>query len=330
MARPRPQEPGAGIIPLEEILLDVCLLGTAGTIPLPRRRLSATLVRVGGGLVLLDCGEGTQVALRERGWGLRRLKTILITYVHADHVLGLPGLLLSLGFSGKGAAEPLTIYGPPPIEDVLRGLLVVAPRLPYPLRVVTLSDGETFPLEGFGGVQASCTEAEHDVPCLAYSLSVSRAPRFDAERAQALGLPVEHWGQLQGGKSVRFGGRSVEPEEVLGPSRRGLRVVLVTDTAPTPNLVEFVRAGGEGADLLIAEGMYRSEEEKPVRWESLHMTFPEAATLARDGGARRLWLTHFGPSLEDPSAHLGRATAVFPMTVVGHDGLTETLKFEEK
>src|SRR5215203_2125651 len=95
-------------------MLDVCLLGTAGTIPLPSRRLSAALIRVGGSLVLLDCGEGTQVALRERGWGLRRLKTILITHVHADQVLGLPGLLLSLGFSGKGADEPLTVYGSPP------------------------------------------------------------------------------------------------------------------------------------------------------------------------------------------------------------------------
>ena len=119
-------------------MLDVCLLGTGSTIPLPRRRISAALVRVGGSLVLLDCGEGTQVALRERGWGLRHLKVIFITHAHADHVLGLPGLLLSLGFSGKGADEPLTVYGPPPLEHVLRGLLVVAPRLPYPLHVVTL------------------------------------------------------------------------------------------------------------------------------------------------------------------------------------------------
>ena len=310
-------------------MLDVCLLGTAGTIPLPRRRLSATLVRVGGNLVLLDCGEGTQVALRERGWGLRHLKAILITHAHADHVLGLPGLLLSLGFSGKGTDEPLTVYGPPPLEDVLRGLLIVAPRLPYPLQVVTLSGGETFDLAGFEGVQASCTEGKHDVPCLAYSLSVPRAPRFDSERAEALGLPVTEWGQLQRGHGVRFGDRIVEPKEVLGPPRRGLRLVLVTDTVSTPSVVEFVRAGGEGADLLIAEGMYASEEDKPVRWESLHMTFSEAATLARDGGAGKLWLTHFGPSLEDPAAHLGRATAIFPATTLGQDGLTEMLNFEE-
>ncbi len=249
--------------------------------------------------------------------------------MHADHVLGLPGLLLSLGFSGKGADEPLTVYGPPPLEDVLRGLLVVAPRLPYPLHLVTLSGGENFNLEGVEGVQASCVEAKHDVPCLAYSLSVPRAPRFDPQRAEALGLPVSEWGRLQRGHSVRLSGRTVEPEEVLGPNRRGIRLVLVTDTALTPGVVEFVRAGGEGADLLIAEGMYGSEEEKPVRWESLHMTFAEAAALARNGGARRLWLTHFSPSLEDPSAHLGKATAIFPATVLGHDGLTETLTFDQ-
>jgi ribonuclease Z len=311
-------------------MLDVCLLGTAGTIPLPSRRLSAALVRVGGSLVLLDCGEGTQVALRERGWGLRRLKAILITHAHADHVLGLPGLLLSLGFSGKGADEPLTVYGPPPLEEVLRGLLVVAPHLPYPLHLVTLSGGETFNLEGVEGVQASCVEAKHDVPCLAYSLSAPRAPRFDPQRAEALGLPVSEWGQLQRGQSVHLGGRAVEPKEVLGPPRRGLRVVLVTDTILTPAVVEFVRAGGEGADLLIAEGMYVSEEDKPTRWESLHMTFSEAAALAREGGARRLWLTHFGPSLEDPATYLGSATAIFPGTTVGHDGLTDTLRFEEE
>lgn len=280
--------------------------------------------------MLLDCGEGTQVALRERGWGLRRLKAILITHVHADHVLGLPGLLLSLGFSGKGADEPLTVYGPPPLEDVLRGLLVVAPRLPYPLRVVTLSGDECFTLDGLDYVNASCASVEHDVPCLAYSLSVRRAPRFNAEQAEALDLPVTEWGVLQRGQSVQFGGRTIEPEEVLGPNRRGVRLALVTDTTLTSSVVEFVRAEGEGANLLIAEGMYGSEEDKPVRWESLHMTFAEAAALARDGRARKLWLTHFSPSLEDPSAYLGYATAVFQATVVAHDGLTETLKFDEE
>jgi ribonuclease Z len=310
-------------------MLDVCLLGTGGTLPLPGRNLSATLVRFGKSLVLFDCGEGTQVALRARGWGLRHLDAILISHVHADHVLGLPGLLLTLAFSGKGPGEPLMIYGPEPLEGVLRGLLVVAPRLPYPLRVLTLAGGESLPLAGVEGLRLSCARADHDVPCLAYALELPRAPRFDVERARELGLPPPLWGRLQRGETVAFGGRTVEPREVRGPERRGLRLALVTDTRPTPELEAFVRAGGEGADLLIAEGMYGGEEQRPARWDSPHMTFGEAAALARDGCARRLWLTHYGPALSDPAEYLGRATAVFPATALGRDGLTATLSFEE-
>src|SRR5919112_1179237 len=120
--------------------------------------------------------------------------------------------------------------------------------------------------------------------------------RYHAPRA----LPVSEWGRLQRGQSVPFGGRTVEPKEALGPPRRGLKLVLVTDTVSTPSVVEFVRAGGEGADLLIAEGMYVSEEDKPARWESLHMTFSEAAALARDGGARRVVATPLPPACEEP------------------------------
>ncbi len=311
-------------------MLDVCLLGTGGTLPLPGRHLSATLVRLGGSLVLLDCGEGTQVALRARGWGMRHLNAVLITHVHADHILGLPGLLLTLAFTGKGRDEPLTVYGPEPLEAVLKGLLVVAPRLPYPLHVVTLSGGESLPLAGVDGLRLACDVADHDdVPCLAYALELPRAPKFDVDRARELGLPVPLWGRLQRGEAVTFDGRTVLPDEVRGPERRGLRLVLATDTRPSARLVEFVSAGGTGADLLIAEGMYGDEDMKPARWESPHMTFAEAAQLARDGGARRLWLTHYGPSLSDPDAYLHRATSVFPATQLGHDGMTETLSFEQ-
>lgn len=172
--------------------------------------------------------------------------------------------------------------------------------------------------------------SKHDVPCLAYSLSLRRAPRFDAERARTLGLPIGLWSRLQDGEDVTFGDRLVRPEEVLGEKRRGLRMALVTDTVLTAGLVEFVRAESDGVDLLISEGMYGLEGDKPARWESLHMTFAEAAALARGGRAGRLWLTHFGPSLSDPSAHLDRAKTVFPRTIIGYDGLTEkTLSFED-
>lgn len=306
-------------------MLDVCLLGASGMMPLPERRLSATLVRYKGRLVLLDCGEGTQIALRARGWGLRDLTAIFLTHLHADHVLGLPGLLLTLAHAAKGADEPLTIYGPEPLEPVLRGLLVVAPRLPYPLRIGVLRGGETFAVAGLAGLAASCAPLDHDMPCLAYALSVPRARRFDPDRARELGVPLPLWRSLQRGDTVEVEGRTVTPDEVLGPPRRGVRVVLATDTRPVTDLPAFVA----GADLLIAEGMYGDEADKPVRWQAQHLTFAEAAAVARAGGARQLWLTHFSPALTDPAAYLDRATAIFPATTVGYDGLTTTLAFDD-
>ena len=315
-------------------MLDVCLLGTGGMQPLPGRRLSATLVRFGGRLVLIDCGEGTQVAVKERGWGWRNLSAILLTHLHADHVLGLPGLLLTLAHSEKGPDEPLTIYGPEPLVPVLEHLLVLARRLPFPVQVATLAGGETTMIPETDGLELSCLPLDHEIPCLAYALNVPRAPRFDPERAGALGVPQPLWRQLQRGESVQVDERTIAPEEVLGPPRRGLRLVLATDTRPPAALPDFVRGpnppgDGHGADLFIADGMYGDEEDKPKRWEAQHMTFAEAATIARDGGARRLWLTHYSPTLSDPAAYLDRATTIFPATTLGQDGLTTTLAFDE-
>ena len=309
-------------------MIDVCLLGTGGMQPLPGRRLSATLVRVGSGLVLLDCGEGTQVGVREAGWGLRQIKAILLTHMHADHVLGLPGLLLTLANAERGAEEPLTIAGPEPLLPVLEGLMVVAPRLPYPVQVAVLQGGERFALPGIDGLEVGCAALDHEIACLGYALTLPRAPRFAPERARALGVPLAEWRRLQGGEAIEVDGKVIEASEVLGPPRRGLRLVLATDTKPTERLVEFVAADG-GTDLLIADGMYGDEADKPKRWPAQHLSFAEAATIARDGGAKRLLLTHFGPGLADPGAYLDRATAIFPQTTVGTDGLKLTLNFED-
>ena len=309
-------------------MLDVCLLGTGGMQPLPGRRLSAVLIRVGAAMLLLDCGEGTQVAVRERGWGLRNLHTVLLTHLHADHLLGLPGLLLTLGHAGRGADEPLTVYGPAPLPDVLEGLMRAAGPLPYPLHTVVLAGGETVVPAGMAGVAVRCAAGEHGVPCLAYAVEVRREPRFDPHRARALDVPLPLWNILQHGGSVEHNGRRIDPAEVRGAHRRGRRVVLATDTRPTRDLAAFI-ASGDGTDLLIADGMYGDAENKPTRWESQHMTFAESAGLARDGGARHLWLTHFSPALSEPEAYLDRATMIFPATTIGHDGLTQTLVFED-
>lgn len=308
-------------------MLDVCLLGCGGTQPLPGRRLSSVLVRYQGRLLLLDCGEGTQVALRERAWGLRNLDAILLTHLHGDHVLGLPGLLLTLAFTGKAQDERLLICGPEPLIDVVSSLLVVAPRLPFPVDLVLLSGDEDFEAPSMPGLHLACCPVQHDAPCLAYALGLDRAPRFNPDRAAALGVPRSAWRTLQNGTAVQVNGRTVEPGAVVGPSRRGLRLVLATDLRPGPAVTSFIRADGRGTDLLIADAMYPTEAEMPKRWDAQHLTFAEAATLARDGMARRLWLTHYGPALADPSAHLHHAQDIFPNTVAGYDGLTTTLTF---
>ena len=311
-------------------MFDVCLLGCGGTQPLPGRRLSSLLLRYQGRLVLVDCGEGTQIALRERAWGLRSLDAIFLTHMHGDHVLGLPGLLLTLAFTGKDENDRLVICGPEPLIDVVSSLMVVAPRLPFPVDLVVLAGGEHFELEQLPGLAVDCCVVQHDVPCLAYSFSLARAPRFDPARAEALGVPRAEWRTLQSGNSLQVNGRTVEPAAVLGPPRRGLRVVLATDLRPSPSITSFVYSGGAGADLLIADAMYAREEDMPKRWEAQHLTFAEAATLARDGNARRLWLTHYGPALTEPAAHVHIAEGIFPQTIAGFDGLTSTLAFVEE
>lgn len=305
-------------------MLDICLLGTGGMMPLPNRWLSSVLVRYQGRLVLLDCGEGTQITQKMLGWGFKALDAICISHYHGDHVAGLPGMLLMVGNSGR--TEPLTIFGPPGLERVVDGLRTVAPELPYEVQCVEPTVGRVFevgPSASPGRLRLSALPLDHALPCLAYALEAPRARAFLPEQAESLGLPVQLWGRLQRGETVEWAGRRVEPEEVLGPSRPGIRLVFATDTRPTRDLPAFI----DGADLFICEGTYGDPADLPKAIERKHLTFSEAAELARTGNARQLWITHFSPALEDPQRYVEQATAVFPNTVVGHDRMWATLRF---
>src|SRR5580698_6583628 len=169
-------------------MIDVSLLGTGGTLPLPDRFLSSALVRSGGNLILIDCGEGTQVSLRRLGWGLKDIGTILITHFHADHIAGLPGLLLTIGNSGRTSAEPLTVVGPRGIQRVVEQLRVIAPYLPYPVRYKEMLGA---PDDSFliGDLRLRTCLADHDIMCLAFRFDLPRAPAFQPDRAKAIGLP---------------------------------------------------------------------------------------------------------------------------------------------
>ena len=301
------------------MVLDVALVGTGGMMPLPNRWLSSVLLRYQGRLVLFDCGEGTQISLRALGWGLKAIDLILISHLHGDHLAGLPGLLLTLGNSGR--TEVVQVLGPAGLSDAVARLRVIAPHLPFEVACRDLEPGETFELADLRG---TCAEADHHVPCLAYRLDLPRERAFLPERARSLGVPVQGWKRLQKGEVVEWDGRLVAPDAVLGPPRKGLSIGLVTDTRPTPRLTELVRQ----VDLLICEGMYGSDDDLARAGERKHMTFGEAASLARDAQVGQLVLTHFSPSMTEPWACEAQARAIFPATRVGEDHLTMALRFQ--
>ncbi len=298
-------------------MIDVCLLGNGGMMPLPGRPLSATLFRVGAQTVLFDCGEGTQVNWRSSDLAYRPTSTILLSHIHADHVAGLPGVLFQIAFSGR--TEPLTIYGPEHTPEVVSSLLSIVGRLPFELRVGQLEGGETFALEA--GIQVSTLALRHRTPCIGYTVDVPRSPRFNPERATELGVPLKHWKRLQAGESVD----GVSPGDVSGPPRRGLKLALVTDPSYFDELIPFVSE----SDLLVCEAMFEDTDLERAH-ERGHMTFSQAATLARDAGVQQLWLTHFSPRVENPDSHLERVRAQFLQTEIGRRGLKTTLAFDDE
>lgn len=302
-------------------MIDVMLLGTGAMVPLPGRPLSSVLVRADGELILFDCGEGTQTVWRRYGWGFKRLSAICLTHLHADHVAGIPGLLHTVANSGR--TEPLAIYGPPGTAIVIAGLRVIAPFLPYQVIVHELQPGACARLPA--ELTATVSAGEHSVPVLAYRVERARQPGFEANRARALRVPVTLWSHLQQGETVTVDGRTVAPADVLGPPRPGVAFVFITDTRPVPAHVALAH----GAQLLICEGTYGPSSYADKARENLHMTFAEAATIARDAGAGRLWLTHFGAGLTDPAEFLPEATAIFPATRIGQSGLMAELSFRK-
>lgn len=302
-------------------MIEAMLLGTGAMMPLPHRWLSSLLVRSSGQMTLFDCGEGTQIAWRSAGWGMRRLGAICLSHCHADHVAGLPGLLHALTWADRD--ELVTIYGPAGTLRVVEGLRVIAPMLPYPVAVRELAPGDVFALPG--GLTGTVAAGHHALPVLAYRVDLPRAPRFELERARALGVPLELWRRLQAGEMVTWARRSAQPEQVMGPPRRGVSLAYVTDTRPVPGFLPLL----EAVDLLVCEGTYGDSADTEKAARNTHMTFAEAAGLAAAAKVGRLWLTHFSPGMADPGAFAANARAIFPETTVGYAGLTTDLTFPD-
>ncbi|MDR3541580.1 MAG: ribonuclease Z [Desulfosporosinus sp.] len=301
-------------------MLDVCLLGTGGMMPLPNRWLSALLIRNNGRMILIDCGEGTQIPLKMAEWGFKTIDAILFTHYHADHIAGLPGLLLTIGNSGK--EEPLTLMGPPGLKRIIAGITIISPVLPYELRLIELSD-----LEGtetrINTIDVQSIPVDHTLPCLSYCIQLRRQGKFDVERAKELSIPVSFWSTLQKGVAITLEDITISPKMVLGDMRKGIKVCYCTDTRPTEDLVKFI----EDSDLFVCEGMYGDEDDLCKAVQKKHMLFTEAGLLAKQGRAKELWLTHFSPALTKPEEYIEAVRTIFTNTITGRDLLTKMIKF---
>lgn len=307
-------------------MLDVCLLGTGGLHPLPHRFLTSLYVKCGGHALLIDCGESTQTAMRSAGCSFKAIDLICITHLHGDHVNGLGGLLLSMALSGR--TKPVTIAGPQGLYQILTGLLVTVSGLPFDLQVSQLPtdpDAGLFDVAVLGPLSIKGFPAEHRVPCLGYRLEVPRQGKFLPEKAAALGIPISQWSVLQRGERLQTGARAIHPEDVLGPPRKGLKLLYATDTHAISPISDF----GQDADLLVLEGLYGDEALRQKAFDRGHMTMAQAAQLAKAAKARELWLTHFSPSVTDTALYEAAVRGIFPNTVMGRDGMKKTLKFQE-
>ena len=303
-------------------MLDICLLGTGGMMPLPNRWLTACYTKFNGSALLIDCGEGTQIALRIAGLSCHDIDVIAITHFHGDHISGLTGMLLSMGNADR--TEPVTIIGPKGLEKVVKALRIIAPELPFELKFHEIENADE-PIE-IRGYTLQPFKLNHGIECYGYTQTIKRAGKFMPEKAKENDVPMSVWSRLQKGATVEEDGRVFTPDMILGPGRKGIKLTYCTDTRPTASIAE----NAKDSDLFICEGMYGEPGSEAKAKSHRHMTFTEAAKIAKKAEVKEMWLTHFSPSLVRPKEYADVAKSIFPNTVIPKDGFKKTLKFEEE
>ena len=300
-------------------MLDVCLLGTSGMMPLPERFLTALMIRHNGHSFIIDCGESTQTSIRMQGWSFKDIDVLMITHFHADHISGLPGLLLAMTNSDK--TEPLIIIGPKGLRQVVNSLRVIAPEISFPIKFIELDSDSTFE---FFGLRINAFKVKHGMPCYGYSFELDRLGKFNPTAAKELEIPVKYWNKLQHGETIK----NWTPDMVMSAPRKGIKVTYCTDTRPTDSIIQYAK----DSDLFICEGMYgeTDNETKMKARAKRHMLMTEAVELALIANVKELWLTHFSPSMIKPSRYEKMLKKMFSATHVGEDRMTVTLTYDEE
>lgn len=320
------------------IMIDVCLLGCGGSMPTPYRNLSATLINFKGRKILIDCGEGTQVSMKQVGWGFKNIDMICFTHGHGDHTIGLPGLLSTIGNSGR--VEPVTIIGPMGIRKIVEGLRVVAEYLPYEVRIIentealnihlyddgVHSDKSSSSQKSFGEIQLKTIRLDHSAPCLGYSFYFRRGRRFNVEKALENKVPKILWSRLQREEQIFFQGKEYISDLVLGEERQGIKLSIITDTRPIEEIPQFIL----NSNLFICEGTYGDDKDREKAVKYKHMTFKEAGKLAKEGKVKQLLLTHFSPAMMEPKIYESNVKEIFKNTIIGEDRIILNLNFSEK
>lgn len=289
--------------------------------PLPYRWLTSLMARFNGTNILIDCGEGTQIAMKEKGWSPKPIDVMCFTHYHADHIAGLPGMLLTMGNAEK--TTPLLLIGPRGLARVVNGLRAIAPELPFEIIYQEITEPEQqFQFDGF---RIEAFKVNHNVVCYGYNIVIDRIGKFQLDKAQELGIDKKYWSRLQKGETVETEEGIYTPEMVLGPNRKGIKVTYCTDSRPTDGIVK----NATDADLFICEGMYGEPDKKEKAKEYKHMTFYEAAQMAKEANVEELWLTHYSPSLTRPEEYMKDVKSIFPNAYAAKDGRTVELAFKE-
>ncbi|WFA09090.1 ribonuclease Z [Tissierella sp. Yu-01] len=317
-------------------MIDVIMLGSGGGMPMPDRFLSSLLIKYQGRKILFDCGEGTQVALRKVNAGFKTIDIICISHVHGDHIFGLPGLLSTIANSGR--SSPIIIIGPIGVTNVIQGLLSAITFLPYEVRIVenpeksislenTMDGLQIISFDHLKNkeIQLDFITLDHSAPCLGYNIHIFRKPRFLPEKAIENEVPKELWNRLQKGENIVCNDKTYVPQMVLGSNRKGIKLSFITDTRPLSTIPFFIQE----CDLFICEGTYGNDSDKDKAISNKHMTFCEAAKLAKEGNVGELLLTHFSTAMDEPLLYIENAKDIFDNVSIAYDGLCKSLTYTD-